>query len=129
MNYFLPLLEHRIPEDFEDIEGSVPDHYNKVSHTIFVFGFLVHSFLVSTVMSIPTCQVGDRGYIPWSRGELFWSFPGGTVVESACNAGDSGSIPGLGRSPGGGPGNPLQYTCLENPSWIPLGSATHAGYG
>ena len=34
--------------------------------------------------------------------------------ESACNAGDSGSIPRLGRSPGGGNGNPLQYSCLEN---------------
>ena len=36
------------------------------------------------------------------------------MVESACNAGDSGSIPGLGRSPGEGNGNPLQYSCLEN---------------
>ena len=38
--------------------------------------------------------------------------------ESACNAGDAGdegSIPGLGRSPGGGNGNLLQYSCLENP--------------
>ena len=34
--------------------------------------------------------------------------------ESTCSAGDSGSIPGLGRSPGGGYGNPLQYSCLEN---------------
>ena len=34
--------------------------------------------------------------------------------KSACNAGDLGSIPGLGRSPGGGHGNPLQYSCLEN---------------
>ena len=35
--------------------------------------------------------------------------------ESACNAGDLGSIPGSGRSPGEGHGNPLQYSCLENP--------------
>ena len=38
--------------------------------------------------------------------------------ECVCNAGDtgdSGSIPGQGRSPGGGNGNPLQYSCLENP--------------
>ena len=34
--------------------------------------------------------------------------------ESACNAGDLGSIPGSGRSPGEGSGNPLQYSCLEN---------------
>ena len=35
--------------------------------------------------------------------------------ESTCNAGDQGLIPGLGRSPGGGHGNPLQYLCLESP--------------
>ena len=35
---------------------------------------------------------------------------------SACNAGDPGSIPGLGRSLGEGKGNPLQYSCLENPT-------------
>ena len=35
------------------------------------------------------------------------------MVESACNVGDVGSVPGLGRSPGGGHGNPLQYSCLE----------------
>ena len=38
-----------------------------------------------------------------------------TVKESACNAGDLCSMPGVGRSPGGGHGNPLQYSCLENP--------------
>ena len=39
---------------------------------------------------------------------------GSECKESACNVGDSGSIPGLGRSPGEGNGNPLQYSCLEN---------------
>ena len=43
-------------------------------------------------------------------------FPCGSAgKESACNAGDRGSIPGLGRSRGEGNGNPLQYSCLENP--------------
>ena len=42
-------------------------------------------------------------------------FPGGSDgEESACNEGDLGSIPGLGRPPGEGNGNPLQYSCLEN---------------
>ena len=42
--------------------------------------------------------------------------PGGSEVKvSACNTGDPGSIPGLGRSPGEGNGNPLQDSCLENP--------------
>ena len=43
-------------------------------------------------------------------------FPGGSEVKaSACNAGDLGSIPGSGRSPGEGNGKPLQYSCPENP--------------
>ena len=42
-------------------------------------------------------------------------FPGGSEVKaSACNVGDLGSIPELGRSPGEGNGKPLQYSCLEN---------------
>ena len=45
-----------------------------------------------------------------------WGFPGGLMVKNLpANAGDSGSIPGSGRSPGEGNGNPLQYTCLGNP--------------
>ena len=44
------------------------------------------------------------------------SFPGGSDdKESTCKVGDPGSIPGLERSPGGGHGNPLQYSCLDNP--------------
>ena len=44
------------------------------------------------------------------------SFPGGSIgKEYTCNAGDLGSIPELGQSPGEGNGNPLQYSCLENP--------------
>ena len=43
-------------------------------------------------------------------------FPGGSDrKEFSCNVGDLGSIPGLGRSPGGGQGNPLQCSCLDNP--------------
>ena len=43
-------------------------------------------------------------------------FPDGSVVKNPpANAGDTGSIPGLGRSSGEGNGNPLQYSCLENP--------------
>ena len=42
-------------------------------------------------------------------------FPGGSVVKTpSANAGDTGSIPGLGRSPGEGNCNPLQYSCLGN---------------
>ena len=45
-----------------------------------------------------------------------WSFPGGSGMKTPpANAGDTGLIPGWGRSPGGGNGNLLQYSCLENP--------------
>ena len=57
--------------------------------------------------------------------EKWHGFPGGSEgKESACNAGDQGSIAGLGRSLGGGNGNPLQYFCLENPH----GRRSLAGY-
>ena len=57
--------------------------------------------------------------IPWRRDRLptpvFLGFPGGSAEkESACNAEDLGLMPGLGRSPGGGKGYPLQYSGLEN---------------
>ena len=53
--------------------------------------------------------------------------------ESACNAGDLGSIPGSGRSPGEGNGNSLQYSCLENPMdrgvwWATVHGVTRVGH-
>ena len=49
-------------------------------------------------------------------------FPGGSVVKNPpANAGDTISIPGSGRSPGEGNGNPLQYSCLQNPTDEPGG--------
>ena len=63
------------------------------------FKFYLISFTVSSPVSL-----------------MATGFPGGSEgKEPACNAGDPGSIPGLGRSPGGGYGNPLQYSCSENP--------------
>ena len=54
----------------------------------------------------------NLAYIPFVRCE---GFLGGSVVKNLpANAGDVGSIPGLGRLPGVGNGNPLQYSCLEN---------------
>ena len=58
----------------------------------------------------------------WLHGKIgcfmlsYTDFPGGSDSKaSAYNAGDLGLIPGLGRSPGKGNGNPLQHSCLENP--------------
>ena len=69
------------------------------------------------------------GKIPWKRDRLptpvLMGFSGGSGgKESACNAGDLDSVPGLGTSPGGGHGNPLQYSCLENSH----GQSSLAGY-
>ena len=51
----------------------------------------------------------------WEVTTLIMDFPGGSEgKQSACNAGDTGSIPDWGRSPGEGNGNPFQYSCLEN---------------
>ena len=59
-----------------------------------------------------TVNLRKRKYIPHVWMEIF---PGGLDgKESACNVGDLGSIPDLGRSPGGGHSNSLQYSCLEN---------------
>ena len=58
---------------------------------------------------VPNYQISPRIILHLPR------FPGGSDgKESACNARDVGSIPGLGRLPGEGNGYPLQYSCLEN---------------
>ena len=59
-------------------------------------------------------MIGEGHIIPLTS--TLKDVPGGLVgKESACNAGDLGLIPGSGRSSGEGNGNPLQYSCLENP--------------
>ena len=73
---------------------------------------------------------GKRRYEKWKTAEIsefciMRGFPGSSAgKESTCNAGDPGLIPGLGSSPGGGHGNPLQYSCLENSH----GQRSLAGY-
>ena len=60
-------------------------------------------------------MVSAASILQKSASALTTGFPRSLVSkESACNAGDQGSIPGLGRSPGGGHDNPLQYSCLGN---------------
>ena len=76
------------------------------------------SQMVQSCKAMPT-KVDLSWNLSFSCSNLFFfsieGFPGGSDgKESACNAGNMGSIPGLGRSTGGGHGNPLQYSCLEN---------------
>ena len=84
------------------------------------------SHVAQVVKSLPA-NTGDKrcGFDPWvgkfwRRDRLpipiFLGFSGGSDgKDSVCSGGDLRSIPGLGRSPEGGHGNPLQYSCLENP--------------
>ena len=79
------------------------------------FNYLFLYFLWQA--SLYNCHVRVKEkYSIWRRISFSWDIPSGSdIKESACNVGDPGSIPGLGRSSGEGNGNPLQYSCLENP--------------
>ena len=70
----------------------------------------------ATVHGVAKSQDMTEGLSSYITGEDdSRDFPGGSDgKDSACNAGDPGSIPGSGRSSGEGNGNPLQYFCLEN---------------
>ena len=60
-------------------------------------------------------KVPERIYMFLKRAIVIVGFPGGSVVKNLpVDAGDAGSIAGSGRCPGGGHGNPIQYSCMEN---------------
>ena len=62
-----------------------------------------------------SCCLDDCFEFKWISICIWASLVAQRVKASVCNVGDLGSIPGLGRSPAEGNGNPLQYSCLENP--------------
>ena len=67
------------------------------------------------MQAIPVRFLGREDPVKKKDTPVFLGFPCGSAgKESACNAGDLGSIPGLGRSPGEGKGYPLQYSGLKN---------------
>jgi len=102
----------------------------------------IASLVAQLVKNLPIMQETQVGFLgwedPWRRNRLptpvFLSLSGGSVgKESACNAGDLASIPGWERSPGGGHGNPLQYSCPENPMdrgawWATVRGVTRVGH-
>ena len=119
--------DHLTMKDIENIIINEEESLNETSgncHTEFEGGkypcFFNHQYLVKK------WSVYFIFYIYlfiWLHGVL--GFPGSSDgKEYACNVEDMGSIPGLGRSPGGGHDNPLQYSCLENPR----GQRSLAGY-
>ena len=105
----------------------IPKH-----HSLYIINYIIH-FILNTSPSLHHNSVGKEihlqcrrlqfdswiGKICWRRNRLpisvFLGFPCGSAgKESACNVGDLGSIPGLGRSPGEGKGYPLHCSGLEN---------------
>ena len=99
---------------------TVPDTKYLINNTVIVSASLIAQLVkILPAMQETSVQFLGRN-ICWRRGRLptpvFLGFPCGSAgKESACNKGDLGSIPWLGRSPGEGNGSPLQYSCLENP--------------
>ena len=79
---------------------------------LFSFGLLMRSISFLVVFFFFFFHV-KAGYFPGGR-LVLWLPCGSAGKESACNVGDLDSVPGLGRSPGGGKGYPLQYSGLEN---------------
>ena len=97
--------------------------------------FIAALFMIAKTWKLPICSLVDKKLYLYrfNSGILFshenetivifettlvelWGFPSGLdSKESDCNVGNLSSVPGSGRSPGEGNGNPLQYSCLENP--------------
>ena len=83
------------------------NHRDHLARGLFFLIFLKYS----TILYVTSVQHSDSQLLK----VVLSGFPGSSAgKESACNVGDVGLIPGLGRSPGEGNGNPLQCSCLEN---------------
>ena len=90
------------------------DFHSVTTSTTLTSSYKVSGSLSRDAHSLTLCLSlkDNRRKLPSIKG-----FPRSSVSkESACNAGDPGLIPGSGRSPGGGNGTPLHYSCLENPT-------------
>ena len=99
---------------------NIPAACSACINRLFTFCFFNHSKCFSCVFCVVSPCLDSS--IFWGHISVFLlltllkDFPGGSdSKESACNAGDPDSVPGLVRSPGEGNGNPLQYSCLETP--------------
>ena len=77
-------------------------------------GFQGKPFNITVIQVYAPTSNAEEAEIEWFYEDLWASLVAQRVKASACNVGDLGSIPGLGRSPGRENSNPLQYSCLEN---------------
>ena len=101
------------PGSQEDMVSSGEPAHNLVEDAVSGAEVVETPYLQAlAVKSLPLCLWTGRGWFAAS----YLSFPGGSDgTASAYSAGDLGLIPGTGRSSGEGNGNPLRYSCLENP--------------
>ena len=114
-----PLLLHT-QDSFPRTWHIYPPHPQRVGDTSFKTRLQRHLQWVPLAPSASLQSRSCASFLKWTfyfHGSIETEgFPGGSdSKESACNAGDPGSIPRLGRSPGEEKGYPFQYSCLENP--------------
>ena len=97
---------------FPFLTGKTTSMFSNLSEILVYVYFAISIQSQGLQLGKPYCNYIQEYLMPlWRSG-----FPGGSEDKvSACNAGDPGLIPGLGISHGEGNGNPLQYSCLENP--------------
>ena len=99
--------------------NNICHRFEDQDHCSFIKQVCIALWLYKLLSSCPSIHLSTPSFIPkiFIEGNIVqWGFPGGSGGrESAYNGGDLDSIPGLGRYPGGGHGNSLQYSCLENP--------------
>ena len=95
------------------------NRYNVNRHLCSVQIFILFTYnlvlLISYTTEFSLWFSSENYFISLVIFSMIQKFSNSVDKESSCNAGDPGSIPGWGRSPGEGNGNPLQYYCLENP--------------
>ena len=102
--------------DTEQPGGSLDVHKRNFTSKVFLGRGILESWQSLSEAPLWTGQGNLRDALRKGSPKAIWGFSGGSDGKaSLCSAGDQGSIPGLGRSPGEGNGSPLQYSCLENP--------------
>ena len=110
LGFFPPLFKNN---SWFLLQSPLKQYCWRLYKTVHISNAYVFSQILILQTYRPMYWVCNHSPVVWG---LCWGFPGGSDgKKSAYNGADPGSIPWLGRSPGGGHGNPLWYSCLENP--------------